>query len=254
MWISEEIVLREFERLFSSWLQVKSELDADLRELAEDFDSEQLDACLYKAQKSLVVTLTAPISNIGSVARVELANLEKMKFAIAAYWDDYLLQRYDWAELSETGRVKSRQLWLTYLIESEVFGTRSAGRRFPAAVRDLLIDKRFMDADVPLLAVYLRILWLGFGSPDPRTQAPYKPLRQEANRVLQARYARSSESNSQQPLGWVPPVGMKAKHLAPIQRWKKILLGLFCGILVSSLLTWVAVSTQLSSFLSRASL
>lgn len=254
MWISEEIVLKEFERMFSTWLQVKRELDSDLGGLHAELDSDQLDTFLWKAQKSLVETLTSPISNVGSVARVELVNLDKMKFAIAAYWDDYLLQRYDWAELPEASRAKSRQFWLKYLIESEVFGTRSAGRRFPAAVRDLLLDKHFMDADIPLLAVYLRILWLGFGSLDAHTQAPYKPLREQASRILQAKCAQSSDVKSQQPLGWLPPVGMRAKHLAPIQRWKKILLGLFGSILVSSLLTWVAVAIQLSSFLSRVSL
>jgi len=253
MWISEEIVLTEFERMFSRWIQVKRQLDADLRALDSESDASQLDGCLHTAQKSLLGALTAPIGNVGSISRVELANLEKMKYAVAVYWDDYLLQRYDWGGLAEAMCVKARKLWLKNLIEIEIFGTRSAGKRFPHAVRDLLLDKRFAEADIPLLAVYLRILWLGFGSPEASSQVAYKPLREEAVRLLQSKYAVSSESKNQQPLGWMPPVGMQIKHLAPIQRWKKILLGTFGGLLASSLLIWIAVVTQLSDFLSRVS-
>ena len=117
MWLNDEIVLQEFERVFTQWLQIKAELSAELRALFAQPEKEQPDLCLIKAQKALVQALFQAPSSSAVLTRHDSENLTKMRFALAAYWDDFLLQRFNWIDLPEAEQQQLRKTWLKYLVE-----------------------------------------------------------------------------------------------------------------------------------------
>ena len=111
MWLSDEIVLKEFERVFTQWLQIKAELSADLRSLYAQPEKEQPDLCLMKAQKALLQALFQTLPSAAVLTRHDSENLTKMRFALAAYWDDFLLQRFNWIDLPDPERQQLRKTW-----------------------------------------------------------------------------------------------------------------------------------------------
>jgi type VI protein secretion system component VasF len=250
MAVGTDIVLLEFERLFAQWLRIKAELDEQLRELYAQTERDQPDLCLLRAQKALVKTLQdTPPSDV-SLSRMDLANLEKLRFALAAYWDDFLLQRHDWIGLPEAEQQQLRKTWLKYLVEWETFGTRSAGRRFPEAVQELVFAERREESDVPVLAMYYRILWLGFGAQDERSVSRIAQLMENLRVTLQSTHAQPSAGEAKQPLGWMPPPGMKPGRMAPIRRWRNLILAAFAAVAASSLIAWIGLVLNLTDTLS----
>lgn len=247
MWLSDEIVLKEFERVFTQWLQIKAELSADLRSLYAQPEKEQPDLCLMKAQKALLQALFQTLPSAAVLTRHDSENLTKMRFALAAYWDDFLLQRFNWIDLPDPERQQLRKTWLKYLVEWEAFGTRSAGRRFPEAVHALAFAERREDADTPLLMIYYRILWLGFGDQTAASRQRTQELMDKIHALLQARMQPIAATQHSQPLGWMPPAGMKPGRLAPIKQWQKLLLVGFTGVAASSLLMWIGIVLHLTS-------
>lgn len=247
MWLSDEIVLQEFERVFTQWLQIKAELSADLRSLYAQAEKEQPDLCLMKAQKALLQALFQTLPSAAVLTRYDSENLTKMRFALAAYWDDFLLQRFNWIDLPDPERQQLRKTWLKYLVEWEAFGTRSAGRRFPEAVHALAFAERREDADTPLLMIYYRILWLGFGDQTATSRQRTQELMDKIHALLQARMQPTAATQHSQPLGWMPPAGTKPGRLAPIKQWQKLLLVGFTGVAASSLLIWIGIVLHLTS-------
>ena len=250
MAVGTDIVLLEFERLFAQWLLIKAELDDQLRALYAQTERDQADLCLLQAQQALVKTLQyGPASDV-SLSRMDLANLEKLRFALAAYWDDFLLQRHDWIGLPEAEQQQLRKTWLKYLVEWEAFGTRSAGRRFPEAVQELVFAERREEGDAPLLAVYYRILWLGFGGQDEESVSRVTQLMENLRIALHSTHTSPSAGEAKQPLGWMPPPGMKPGRMAPIGRWRNLILAAFAAVGASSLIAWSGLVLNLTDTLS----
>ena len=247
---TEETVLLEFERIFGQWLLIREELDEDLRTLFADSETQSPDLCFIKAQKALVGALRQTPESEASLNRMDEANLQKMRFALAAYWDDFLLQRHNWIDLPEGQQQMLRKAWLNHLVEWEAFGTRSAGKRFPEAVRSLVFADRREASDTSLLAVYHRILWLGFGGRDENTRAQFKELMDSTHLAILASSKAAMYEKLQQPLGLMPPAGMKVSRLAPIKRWRKLILLAFAGLAFSSLIIWVGLVLRLTTDLS----
>ena len=242
-------MLLEFERIFAQWLQIKAELDARLHDLYAQAEKDQPDLCLMKAQKALVSALQQRPSTEVSLSRIDLSNLEKMRFALAAYWDDFLLQRHDWIGLPAAEQQVLRKTWLKYLVEWEAFGTRSAGRRFPEAIRSLIFAERLEESDTPVLAVYYRILWLGFGGQDEKSRTAIAELTELTRQALLARHSDQVSAGVKQPLGYMPPPGLIPGRMAPIRRWRNLILGAFAGVAVLSLLVWVGLVLNLTDTL-----
>lgn len=247
MWLNDEIVLQEFERVFTQWLQIKAELTAELGTLFAQTEKEQPDLCLIKAQKALVQALFQSPPSRAVLTRHDSENLAKMRFALAAYWDDFLLQRYNWIDLPESEQQQLRKTWLKYLVEWEAFGTRSAGRRLPEAVNALAFAERQDESDTPLLMIYYRILWLGFGDKTGASHQRTKELMDKISALLNARIQTNTATLQSQPLGWMPPAGMKPGRLAPIKQWQKLLLFGFTAVAASSLLIWIGIVLHLTS-------
>ena len=250
MLMTEETVLLEFERVFEQWLLIREALDEDLRALFVDSEAQSPDLCFIKAQKALVEALRQRPGSYTSLTRLDEANLQKMRFALAAYWDDFLLQRHNWIDLPEVRQQSLRKAWLNHLVEWEAFGTRSAGKRFPEAVRSLVFADRREASDTSLLAVYYRILWLGFGGQDQGSRAQFKELMDSTRLALVANSKAAGYEKSKQPLGLMPPAGMKVSRLAPIKRWRKLILLAFAGLALSSLIIWVGLVLRLTTDLS----
>jgi type VI protein secretion system component VasF len=247
MLVTDEPVLLEFERIFGQWLLIREALDEDLRALFADSEAQSPDLCFIKAQKALVDALREPSKSRGSRTQMDEANLQKMRFALAAYWDDFLLQRHNWIDLPEVRQQSLRKAWLSCLVEWEAFGTRSAGKRFPEAVRSLIFAERRETGDASLLAVYYRILWLGFGGQDEASRAQSTALMESIRLALAAIGNGSGYEKSKQPLGLMPPAGMKVSRLAPIKHWRKLIFLAFAGLASSSLIIWVGLVLRLTT-------
>ena len=91
-----DTVLSEFERLFTRWLHIKADLEADVRVMGEQPDAQMLSERLLEVQKELTQLLDKPRAELINLSPIEQANLQRMGYALAAYWDDFLLQRFDW--------------------------------------------------------------------------------------------------------------------------------------------------------------
>ena len=243
----QRTILTKFEDLFGRWLEIKHELDEQLYALGSEPDETQIDDQLKLFQRELLKLLaTSDQGDIG-LSRDERANVNELNFALAAYWDDFLLQRYQWSVLSDESKAYARKYWLKLLVESEIFGTRSAGRGFPKAIRKLVRRDRYSEADLPLLGVYARLLWLGFGPKDPKVQKDHSLLRDDAITIINAQSKSAPAYLEQDSLGWMPLPGKKVERMAPVARWKSLFLRAASVSVILSLLIWIGLVYQLKS-------
>ena len=238
MKLYEQSVLSEFERLFDHWLVLKHELDEVVSGARPGIVIEQH---LLELQGKMLDLLSPSAVELRDFARDDRSNLRAMRYALAAYWDDYLLQRYDWANADVDQKQLFRKQWLTYLIEWEGFGTRLAGKIIPDSIRSLLSSPHHTLADLSMIEVYARILWLGFGAQNDKVQGRNKTLLIELNTKLASHYPHRAIAANSLVTGWMPPAGMISKRLAPISRWKKIITYTFGGTLLIIMLSWLIV-------------
>ncbi len=246
MKLYEQSVLSEFERLFVHWLLLKDELDEVLSGTVPEVDIRQHLAELQRKMLSLLSPSSIELSDFG---RDDRSNLRDMRYALAAYWDDFLLQRYDWGNTNEDQKQLFRKQWLCHLIEWEAFGTRLAGKIVPDAIRCLLNSPHHTQADVSMIEVYARILWLGIGAQNDSVRGRNKALLAEINAKLAANFPHRTKAGNSLQMGWMPSAGMIGKRLAPISRWKKIIALTFTGTMLTIIITWSTLVLWLISAL-----
>ena len=245
----EKTVLTEFESIYTKWLALLGRLGQALKDLGQDPSDEERSNCLNDFSADLLAIVDNQTSDIARFSREDRLNLNKMKFAAAAYFDDYLLQRYVWGGLPEGVSAEFRKDWLGRLIEWRAFGTKSAGRKFPLAVEDSLSSDTHSQADQTLLSVYARILWLGFGPEELSVANRNNSLIDQINRILLKQEESDWEKTRDQPLGWIPPPGLAPKRMAPIKRWQRAIAYSIVGFVALSLISWLGIVFYLSSSL-----
>ena len=76
-------MLSEFERLFTRWLHIKADLEADVRVMGEQPDAQMLSERLLEVQKELTQLLDKPRAELINLSPIEQANLQRMGYALA---------------------------------------------------------------------------------------------------------------------------------------------------------------------------
>ena len=234
----ERSVLSEFERLFDQWLILKSELDEVLKDAEPELVMQKH---LVELRRKMLGLLSPGVIELSGLGRDDQSRLREMRYAVASYWDDYLLQRYDWGDANDHQKQLFRKQWLDYLIEWEAFGTRLAGKIIPESIRCLLNHPQHTLADLALIEVYARIIWLGFGAQNDSVRGRNKALLAEINTKLAANFPLRTRASNSLHMGWMPPAGMIGKRLAPISRWKRIIAFTFAGSLLLIALSWTTL-------------
>lgn len=238
-------LVSEFERLLSQWVVALDELSVEL----VDSENEKIESALSRLQAK-VLRLLRGDSRTTEYLEPQDADLFRMHYAFIAYCDDYLLQRYSWSEAQPEKQREYRRLWLKFLCEQKLFGTRAAGAKLPKVMRALVTKGAHKDKDLEMAVVYLRVIWLGFGSGSGEHQAAQSKLRVALSEIIERFRSDSEAPTNIQPLGWMPPPGLVAKRLAPIGRWKKILLYLGLGYILTTCLIWLLLSSWVANILS----
>ena len=241
----QDTVLTQFDLLFGVWRKVLSKLDAQLTEIKSDDENGQLKELLTQIQSDLLRAISELKKLDPALSSEARKQLENMRYATVAYFDDYLLQRYPWPELADNHKAEAKKIWLGLLLESSVFGTRYAGRGFPKRVHELTNLGHYTESELSLLRVYVRILWLGFGTEEPRTIQAHAELKDHAIAVLDNHALSKPQSQNAMRLGWMPPPGHKIERLAPVGKLKEALTKVALAVVALSFLAWVALSLQL---------
>ncbi len=241
----QDTVLTQFDLLFGVWRRALSKLDAQLTNVASEDDGDQLRELLLQMQGDLLGALGESQkldARFGSEAR---GQLEHMRYAAVAYFDDYLLQRYQWPALPDNHKAQAKKIWLGLLLESSVFGTRYAGRGLPKRVQELIYLGHYTESELSLLRVYVRIFWLGFGAQEAKTIQAHADLKDRAIAVLGNHASLQPQAQNAMGVGWMPPPGQKIERLAPVAKLKGALQKIGLAAVAFSLLAWVVLSLQL---------
>lgn len=238
-------LLFEFEDLLSSWVDAIDELSSQVS--AADEDSMAL---VLQQFQSMVIKSTVGDRDMSDfLATLEPKRL-RMHYAFFAYCDDFLLQRYGWAGAVPEKLAQYRRAWLKLLFEQKVFGSRSAGVKLQSDISSLAASPLLEQVDIQITHVYLRILWLGFGSNSKQNGVTQRALRERLVTAIQGSKQEKSLITTQ-PFGWMPPPGLIVKRLAPIGRWRKFLLFLGIGYVAATCLSMLAITLWVASILNE---
>ena len=162
----------------------------------------------------------------------EQSNFEQMVYGFVSLVDELLLISVKWHQSDDEHRRLSRR-WLDFLLEKRVFGTRNAGVTLFEKISLVTQKKSLTELDKELCAVYLHILWIGFGQSKLSKQIKLGFYRRQllsciSDWSVDVRRAIFDD----QPYLVQFSKDDESKRLAPISRWRRRAIYFLVGYVV----------------------
>lgn len=154
-------LLNTFDNLHSQWLKVKSALLEDLA-LGLDFNCAEASGwvTLVRCQQELFDIIATSRRDIDKLLYDrEIVEFENMVYCFVAFIDDQMLKKISWHPTDKIKALKGRDLWLEFLLEYRVFGSRNSSSKLPYRFKFLAESKNLSARQKDLVIVYLKILF-----------------------------------------------------------------------------------------------
>jgi hypothetical protein len=154
-------LLNTFDNLHSQWLKVKSALLEDLA-LGLDFNCAEDSGwvTLVRCQQELFDIIATSRRDIDKLLYDrEIVEFENMVYCFVAFIDDQMLKKISWHPTDKIKALKGRDLWLEFLLEYRVFGSRNSSSKLPYRFKFLAESKNLSARQKDLVIVYLKILF-----------------------------------------------------------------------------------------------
>jgi|AntAceMinimDraft_12_1070368.scaffolds.fasta_scaffold46902_2 hypothetical protein len=238
-------LLTEFDRLLSGWLVIRDQLTQELVGLI--VDTPEANQVVGKANEALITLLRQIDESLEHYPKGLSQDFERVHYAFVAYCDGFLLQEFEWGSNDKGETQRFRRGWLKMLLEQKVFGTRAAGVKLEQDMLRVITKGYIEPSDVALALIYLKVIWVGFSFQSRGFQSQgfrdkRNLMREQLSEIAARVSAKQVDASSQQPLGWMPAEGIVATRLAPISRWKMLIVYFGIGFVTILSATWMLLS------------
>jgi type VI protein secretion system component VasF len=233
-------LLAEFDRLLSGWLAIRDQLTQGLVGL--NVDTPEANQVVGRTNDALIALLRQIDEGLEHYPKGLSKDLERVHYAFVAYCDDFLLQEFSWGNKNQDEARRFRRGWLKMLLEQQVFGTRAAGVKLEQEMSRVITKGYIEPSDAALALIYLKVIWVGFGLHSQGFQDKRGLIREQLSEVASRVSPKQVDESRLQPLGWMPAEGITATRLAPISRWKMLIVYFSFGFVTVLSATWMLLS------------
>jgi len=154
-------LLNTFDNLHSQWLKVKSVLLENIA-LGLEFDSTEDSGwvTLVRCQQEIYDIIAVSRRDIDKLLYDrEIGAFENMIYCFVTFIDDQMLKKISWHPTDRVKALRGRDLWLEFLLEYRMFGSRNSSSKLPYRFKLLADSKTSSDRERDLVIVYLKILF-----------------------------------------------------------------------------------------------